>query len=368
MGRSSLRDRCAFTLIELLVVIAIIAVLIGLLLPAVQKVREAAARTQCLNNLKQLGLAMHGYFDVNQGSFPPSSSSGNGLSWPAYILPYIEQDNEYKRFVFTDPQPNTVPYTYYGSAETPNSLAQYDVSIQTFVCPSTSQAPLRVVDWTSDPKGGPGKVVLVGGYVGIMGASTSGTDFHDPTGQHRCGTSSIQVNFNCGAATFLCHNGVLMPKYKYPNYKSSMLPSMASVTDGLSNTIMIAEASRVATRPVGWCGSTSVSGPYLLNSARGFGYWYGSSNGAQFWEDTPTYGGYNGPTTTVRWPINTLPMPTTTGDGLGPWAWNHGINSSHPGGANAVRADGSVQFMSDGTSWTTLQRLSIRDDGLVTGE
>ena len=137
-----------FTLIELLVVIAIIAILIALLLPAVQQAREAARRTQCRNNLKQIGLALHNYHDVFL-SFPignlyAGTQTSNGWSWIAFILPYMDLANDYEQldFAWADPASSGRCSEYFGFQETNNPGQSYTWSIPkpVLICPTDPNA------------------------------------------------------------------------------------------------------------------------------------------------------------------------------------------------------------------------------------
>jgi prepilin-type N-terminal cleavage/methylation domain-containing protein len=134
--------RSAFTLIELLVVIAIIAILIGLLLPAVQKVREAAARASCQNNLKQLGLAMHNHHD-GQGKFPYVRSGGgqNRHTWAMQLLPYIEQENILRVYQSTIAGVNKTDGLNNHSSTDPQMVAARQAQVKIFLCPSRRGSP-----------------------------------------------------------------------------------------------------------------------------------------------------------------------------------------------------------------------------------
>ncbi len=193
------RSRRAFTLIELLVVIAIIAILIALLVPAVQKVREAASRTQCLNNLRQLGLAAHNYHDSNK-NFPPSRIEYRWLGWPTLLLPYIEQDNLYN-LANLDAQWKDQTTTF------------QQTSVSVYVCPSRHQVGAQSSVVAAD--------IADNGALGDY-ASCDGVSAADPPFR-RSSAKGLMIVANGD------HNA----------WKSAT--NIASATDGTSNTILFGE-------------------------------------------------------------------------------------------------------------------------------
>ncbi len=206
-GRAS---RCAFTLIELLVVIAIIAILISLLVPAVQKVREAAARTQCQNNLKQLGLAVHNYHDVYK-AFPPSRVGGNGEgSWAVLIMPYLEQGSTYAQW-------NRTKLFYL------QSVTVRQAQVPVYYCPARrspgqlSNMPNGDVD--SNNNGGPS---ALGDYAACLDDTLNNWGSPQANG--------VMVQSNGGNADA---NG------NVPPWTSAT--AMRNITDGTSNTFLIGE-------------------------------------------------------------------------------------------------------------------------------
>jgi prepilin-type N-terminal cleavage/methylation domain-containing protein/prepilin-type processing-associated H-X9-DG protein len=218
------RSHPGFTLIELLVVIAIIAILIGLLLPAVQKIREAAARMKCTNNLKQIGLALHNYHDANN-YFPPGyvdrntnristpdNDLGPGWGWASYLLPYLEQDNLYKQINFTQ-----------GVGVGVNTAVSQQ-SLTIYQCPSDPYHQVFPVYDSNFTK--PIATVAHGNYVGCNGWE----ECFNNAGGAGDGSGSDGLAGGLGQSG----NGLF-----YRNSRSTF----ASVTDGLSNTIFVGERS-----------------------------------------------------------------------------------------------------------------------------
>jgi prepilin-type N-terminal cleavage/methylation domain-containing protein/prepilin-type processing-associated H-X9-DG protein len=332
-----LRIRCwskAFTLIELLVVIAIIGVLVGLLLPAVQKVREAANRIKCTNNLKQLALACHAYYDTNSvlprgGHFLPVAGSDPNFwnydkgSWLVATLPYLEQNNLF----------NLIP-----GINTP--------AINSIAAAGTAGVLPFQLPYGHCPSEGAGLPLPGSNYVGSLGPQCMSPAF-------------------CGFDPF--HQFCNMPTWGYTAspgfgdaFDSSQLRGLFSrlgvftvnfpmITDGLSNTLLIGE-------------SIILEQTFLYTSVQ---QWV-IATGKIGWAAAD--GGNSHCTTIIpiNYPINSNDVGC--GDpahSVSEWAVGTGFKSKHPGGANFAFADGSVHFIQQSIDMRTYQLLGCRNDGQV---
>jgi prepilin-type processing-associated H-X9-DG protein/prepilin-type N-terminal cleavage/methylation domain-containing protein len=352
--RSRLRS---FTLIELLVVIAIIAILIGLLLPAVQKVREAAARMKCQNNLKQLGLAMHAYHDAND-AFPRGNTGqwGNDHgSWMFVSLPYMEQGNLYTQA--TSVPFNGVPYSNPGW----HMQAAFAAGILPKKLPFT-RCPSDGFD-SENPR--------YANYIGSQGPQCN---------EGACGSSADPFNVHCnGQAPFV--GGIPTAINTHPGYGPSQSwgdTSNASLCRGM----MCRGASRQGNDPGG---GPKIGFAAVLDGTSNtifLGETLVEQNEFQRWGQDWGWAGYNsvsqGQTIQpINYPIDGKRVGTAysgcdvscTQMGVNPanciWNWHvtWGFKSNHTGGANFCFADGSVRFINQNIDMRTYQYLGAREDG-----
>src|SRR5260370_971899 len=314
--------RPAFTLIELLVVIAIIGVLIALLLPAVKKVREAANRVQCQNNLKQIGLALHTYEGVNK-SFPPgyistpgvgtmdpeSGDWGPGWGWLAILLPFVEQAPLFKSLNWNLP------------CYDPANAAAVTTPVSIYLCPSANNpaSTVNVVDVNQNT-------------VAVFGRA----NYVHNVGWNDLWSAPATTNYDQVA------NGVM--------YRNSKI-RVAGVKDGLSNTVFAGERTPYLSDAV-WPGVAPNSRHFAYNQFASLGT---GGNGINFDNGGSYVGAHSGP--------SIYEVPQVIHPPNSPLGHTDEMFSEHPGGANILLGDGSVRFYSDGHSLATWMALSSRNGG-----
>jgi prepilin-type N-terminal cleavage/methylation domain-containing protein/prepilin-type processing-associated H-X9-DG protein len=323
-----MKTRNAFTLIELLVVIAIIAILIGLLLPAVQKVREAAARLACQNNLKQFGLALQNYHDAEQ-HFPGTRDPYPlAFSVHAHLLPYVEQGNTYQLIDFTGARGATS--TYKGVNATAATIV-----VPIFSCPS---------DFGTVP----------GGNGATPGVTFGGTNYVSCVGTGGSSSGVINGDYVSGDGVFLLVPGGPI--------------AIKDITDGLSNTAAFSE-SVYGNGAAGLSAAPAHLDP-LVTAIDISGSAMDPTTCAQTTTVTGQRGDrwINGGYLSTAYNHYTTPNSSTP-DCLNS-ANNYGLKaarSRHPGGVNMLLCDGSVRFVNNNIALVTWRALATRAGGEVVG-
>lgn len=331
-----------FTLIELLVVIAIIAVLIALLLPAVQQAREAARRTQCKNNLKQMGLALHNY-ESSHGAFPPARIDlkppavpvAYAGSWTTMCLPYLDQTPVY------------MVYNFNLSWANPANLPATSTKLNAFVCPST---PGGAITPTGNNAGYPWPA---GGYGEMDYGSMNSVR---PAYYLSNGLPTPRVSNATNTAT-----PATPSKYEWDGgLKKGAATRISEYTDGMSNTIMLVEdAARprifVRGKPTG---ATTKDGWGWADTETGY-----SMDGA---DNTGAVGKAD---CVIATGVCTLTTPVSPARSSAVNMINDSeMYSFHTGGSQVLMCDGSVRFITENISAATLAALATRGEGEIVGE
>jgi prepilin-type N-terminal cleavage/methylation domain-containing protein/prepilin-type processing-associated H-X9-DG protein len=355
MNHPTRAPRRAFTLIELLVVIAIIAILIGLLLPAVQRVRQAAARISSQNNLKQLGLALHSYENA-YGRLPgmmaagPSNATSFGYSVHAQLLPHLEQENLGRLIDFNQP-------LFVGVFPTPSFQLNPVMApaaatvVKTFLCPADSQNPLFTINSGGGTHAGTNYVVNLGsGLGGPGGASVNGYDTRFPTdGMFFYGPGLKMGDVTDGTSNTMFMSQCLLGL----NENQTKAFADLTVEERRRQTASV-PGRGLYTGPGGANPGYGASPPLGPNDHATATSWRGNRGGSWIWANASVNG------FTAALPPN-APVPDATAHGLGFLS----ARSNFTGGVNVCFGDGSVRFVRDSIPFPAWRAMATRAGGEV---
>ncbi len=359
------KGKSGFTLVELLVVIAIIGILIGMLLPAVQQVREAARRTSCSNKIRQQGLAIYLFADAFSNHLPMLGEAEEGGAWTSFVLPYVEQNNLFGVLSFGQNDWAAPAAVNNATLDSPNAILRQIAACENipelYRCPSTAQ-PTKIFDASVYIPAWFVAARVPGNYLGVV-TGIQPVDWKPSWGWGAPNRGTWDGNTTIHHSAL---DGMILTRPRGPSGSENRIENggmgshirMSDVHDGLSNTLMLGEAES----------DPQLSSIAAVRETPNTGrkdHWAIGGDDMDNWEGTDwsEMGGSTAVAINYKRPALNIPSAVQLDGSLVWGAYEVSFSSKHSGGAQFCRGDGSVTFLNDSIDANALSGLGTRDGG-----